>query len=196
MGIQQRRNRIQGATGFRRMLQILAASVAIFFTAAGAHAEGPSRSIDVSAPAEIAWQVLTDFASWPRFMPSIVHLGVRELGGSEVALRHETETLGYQVAFTARTRVDREALRLDLRLDESEPTDLAEMDATWRVVALDGGGSRIEFRSAVRSGAVPAFLERRMLKKSVETTLEAVAAEIERRVESMTAQVAAAHQDV
>jgi ribosome-associated toxin RatA of RatAB toxin-antitoxin module len=172
------------------MLLLLATSVALFFSAP-AVAEGPSGTADVGAPAELAWQVLTDFAAWPSFMPSIVRVSVRELGGSELKLRHETESMGFEVAFTCHTKVDADAFRLDLHLDESEPTDLAAMDATWQVVPLPNGGARIEFRSDVRSGAVPAFVERRMVKKSVEETVEAVAAEIERRLESMTASVAA-----
>ncbi|MDH3687772.1 MAG: SRPBCC family protein [Myxococcales bacterium] len=194
MGIQQRRTQTQGATGFRRMLLLVAASVALLLTAATAQAEGPSGSIDVSAPAELAWQVLTDFAAWPRFMPSIHRVAVRELGASELKLRHETETMGFQVEFTALTEVDSDALRLHLRLDESEPADLAAMDATWQVVPLAAGGARIEFRSDVRSGAVPAFVERRMVKKSVDETVEAVAAEIQRRLDSMTALAAASAQ--
>jgi len=173
------------------MLPLIAASVALSVFSTTARAEGPSGAIDVGAPAELAWQVLTDFAAWPRFMPSIVRVGVRDLGGSVLKLRHETESMGFQVAFTAHTEVDAEALRLHLRLDESEPTDLAAMDATWQVVPLSSGGARIEFRSDVRSGAVPAFVERRLVKKSVDATVEAVAAEIERRLESMTAQAAA-----
>lgn len=191
MGTQQRRNRNQGATGFRRMLPLIAASVALFVFASGARAEGPSGTADVDAPAELAWQVLTDFAAWPRFMPSLVQVGVREVGESELKLRHETESMGFEVAFTAHAEVDADALRLRLRLDESEPTDLAAMEATWQVVPLAAGGVRIEFQSDVRSGAVPAFIERRIVKKSVEATVEAVAAEIERRLESMTAQAAA-----
>ena len=190
MGMEQRRNRTQGANGFRPMLRLLACSVALLALASGAHAEGPSRSVDVEAPAELAWQVLTDFAAWPQFMPSIVRVGVEELGASELKLRHETESMGFQVAFTARTRIDGEALRMDLQLDESEPADLAAMDATWQVVPLGDRGVRIEFRSNVRSGAVPQFVERRMVKKSVDETVAAVAAEIERRLESMTAQAA------
>ena len=196
MGIQQRRTQTQGATGFRRMLLLVAASVALLLSAPSAQAEGPSGSIDVSAPAELAWQVLTDFAAWPQFMPSINRVAVQELGASELKLRHETETMGFQVAFTALTEVDTPALRLHLTLDESEPTDLAAMDATWQVVPLATGGARIEFRSNVRSGAVPAFVERRMVKKSVDETVEAVAAEIQRRLESMTALASAPAQGV
>lgn len=195
MGIQQRRNQTQGATGFRRMLPLLAASVALLLSVTSARAEGPTGSIDVSAPAELAWQVLTDFAAWPEFMPSINRVAVRELGGSELKLRHETETMGFHVEFTALTEVDTDALRLHLWLDESEPADLVAMDATWQVVPLAAGGARIEFRSDVRSGAVPAFVERRMVKKSVDETVEAVAAEIQRRLESMTAQALAPAQD-
>jgi len=189
MGIQQRWNQTLGATGFRRLLPLLAASVALVLSVSSARAEGPSGAVEVDAPPELAWQVLTDFAAWPRFMPSINRVGVQQLSASELKLRHETESMGFKVSFTTYTEVDAEAFRLQLTLDESEPSDLASLDATWQIVALADGGARIEFRSDVRSGAVPAFVERRLVKKSVDATVEAVAAEIERRLESMTAQV-------
>jgi ribosome-associated toxin RatA of RatAB toxin-antitoxin module len=167
----------------RAVLPAIAASLAVSLgIPARAAGTGAQLAVELSAPVELVWQVLTDFASWPRFMPGLRRVRVRDLGRERVAIDHETEKMGFDVRFTAITRVNRERLRLDLALDESQRHDLAAMRASWQVTRLPKGRVRVDFRSDVDSGQpVPGFLERRMIRRSAAETVAALAHEIERR---------------
>jgi carbon monoxide dehydrogenase subunit G len=141
-------------------------------------------SIEIAAPIEVVWRVLTDFRSWPSFVPGLKRIAVVDGSESELALRHETERVGFEVDFTALMRVRAEHHRVELVLDERASNDLAAMRASWQLTPLGSGRVRVDFHSAIDSGQpVPAFIERRLLRESVAETIERFSSEVERRVE-------------
>jgi ribosome-associated toxin RatA of RatAB toxin-antitoxin module len=138
-------------------------------------------AVELAAPAELVWGVLTDFASWPRFVSGLKGITIEGRGEGQVALRHETEKMGFAIGFTALARLDASLRRLDLALDENAAHDVAAMRATWQVTPLEPGRVRVEFRSSLDSGRpVPGFVERRVLRESVSETLKGLGAEVER----------------
>jgi carbon monoxide dehydrogenase subunit G len=150
---------------------------------AAAEPEDIEGSIEIAAPIEIVWRVLTDFRSWPSFVPGLKRIAVVEHAASELALRHETERVGMAIDFTALMRVQAELHRVELLLDESASNDLAAMRASWQLTPLASGRVRVEFHSAIDSGQpVPAFIQRRLLRESVAETIERFSSEVERRV--------------
>jgi hypothetical protein len=107
---------------------------------------------------------------------------VQPVSADRVSIRHETEKLGFAVAFTALTRVDHDHMRLELALDPRAANDIAAMEASWQVSELPGGRVRVELRSELESGrGLPRILERRLLGQSVAETLAALADEVARR---------------
>jgi hypothetical protein len=155
--------------------------------------EGFETAVELAAPVEVAWRVLTDFRAWPRFVPGLKRIAVVERPDRHVALRHETESVGVAVDFTAVGSLEPERHRLELALDETAANDIAAMRASWELIELPSGRVRVTLRSAVDSGRpVPGWIERRMLRDQLEETMAAFAAEVERRAgERQAAQAAA-----
>lgn len=140
-------------------------------------------SIEIAAPLELVWGVLTDFRTWPHFVPGLKRIAVVSQQADELALRHETESVGMAIVFTARMQVHPDQYRVDLVLDEEASNDLAAMRASWKLTSLDSGRVRVDFRSSVDSGQpIPGFIERRLLRTSVAETIESFSSEVERRV--------------
>lgn len=143
-------------------------------------------SVEVAAPLELVWGMLTDFRSWPQFVPGLKRIAVVSEEADGVALRHETESAGMAIAFTARMQVHPERHRVDLVLDEDASNDLAAMRASWQVTALAPDRVRVDFRSAIESGQpIPGFIERRLLRSSVAETIESFGSEVQRRAASL-----------
>jgi ribosome-associated toxin RatA of RatAB toxin-antitoxin module len=172
-----------------RGLRAIAGALAILAVAglaplrAAAESQDVESTIEVDAPLEVVWHVLTDFASWPRFVPNLKHIDVLGSAEQPTALRYQTESIGISVDFTARTDVRADLHRLDLALDESAANDITAMRASWQLTALGDGRVRIQFRSEVESGQpVPQFIQRRVVRESVEATIRNFTSEVERRV--------------
>lgn len=171
------RGRNQGARWVPVLLLVTAVSILL-----ASRARAADEAIEVEAPAALVWSVLTDFESWPGFMPSLRSVHVAVAPGDRVAIRHESETLGFAVAFTMLTRVDDAHMRLEGSLDPSAANDLRAMESTWQLTELADGGTRVECHSDLESGQpVPRFLERRVHGESVAESVAALAAEVERR---------------
>lgn len=163
-------------------LALAAALVCLAAWPAAAEPDAVEGAVVVEAPADLVWQVLTDFQAWPRFVPGLRRLTVEADAAGRVALRHETGRLGWRIDFTARTRVDAEARRLELFLDERRTNDLAAMEASWQVTELPGGRVRVAFASVLDSGQpVPRFVARRLLREAVAETVESFRREVEHR---------------
>jgi carbon monoxide dehydrogenase subunit G len=172
-----------GSLGHRCLRALLPAVLLAAALAAPASAEeGFEGAVEVAAPVDVAWRVLTDYGAWPRFVPGLKRIGVVERPDRHVALRHETERVGVAVDFTAVTSIEPERHRLALALDDTAANDIAAMRASWELTALGGGRVRVTLRSAVDSGrSVPAWIERRMLRSQLQETLQGFVAEVERR---------------
>lgn len=152
------------------------------FVLGAAPGRAADESAELDASAALVWDVLTDFDAWPGFMPGITRIEVRELAADQVAIRHETEKMGFTVAFTALTRVDRARMRLELALDPDAANDLAVMQASWQLTELPNGRVRVELRSELESGRpVPRIVERRLVARSLAETVAAFADEVARR---------------
>jgi len=149
---------------------------------AAAEPEAVEQTVELDAPVELVWHVLTDFAAWPRFVPNLKRIDVVGDAQQPTALRYSTESIGIAIGFTARTDVRADLHRLDLALDESAPNDIAAMRASWQLTPLGGDRVRIQFRSAIETGQpVPEFIQRRVMRASVEETIRNFTSEVERR---------------
>src|SRR5262245_891537 len=106
-----------GATGHRSLRAALLAVLVAAAAVPAAAEEGFETAVELAAPVDVAWRVLTDFGSWPRFVPGLKRIAVEERPDRHVALRHETESVGLAIDFTAVGSLDLERHRLELALD-------------------------------------------------------------------------------
>ena len=176
---------MQSTLGLRSRAATLGALAILLLAAAGTPAraeEGFEIVAEIAAPVEVAWRVLVDFRAWPRFVPGLKRIAVEERADRQVALRHETESVGMALGFTAMTSVEPERHRLALVLDETAANDLAAMRASWELTPLPSGRVRVVLRTAIDSGRpVPGWIERRMLRDQILETIARFGAEVERR---------------
>jgi ribosome-associated toxin RatA of RatAB toxin-antitoxin module len=144
-----------------------------------------SEAVELAAPAERVWEVLTDFAAWPSFMPALARVEVEPRSDALVAIRHETRQMGLDIRFTTLTRFDAVSLRMESSLDPDASHDLVAMRSAWQLTPLGPGRVRIELRSDLDSGQpLPGFVVRRVVRASVAETVQALAREVERRGEA------------
>ncbi len=170
--------------GGARWLPAAVLALATWLVAAGAPARAgeAAEAVELHAPIELVWQVLTDFAAWPRFMPALERVEVEPRSEALLAIRYQTRQMGLEIGFTALTRVDGAALRMESSLDPEGRHDIAAMRSAWQLTPLPDGRVRVELHSDLDSGRpVPGFVERRMLRDSVAETVAALAREVGRR---------------
>jgi ribosome-associated toxin RatA of RatAB toxin-antitoxin module len=152
--------------------------------------EGPARitqiagALIVSAPPAAVWAVITDFRSWPRFVPHLAQVDLAPAGDSSasVLLREETRVWGFGFSATTRRWIDRDQRILWDQLAPSAHNDVDAMSGFWQVLDLGEGRSLLRFQSRVALAArLPGAMESWLVERGAPDALEAFAAEIERR---------------
>ena len=143
-------------------------------------------AIRVDAPAEVLWQVITDYDAYVEFLPYVtesVTLSRQREGAAE--------RIRSQYALTVRGVVTRYHLEglfsaaegaLHFRyLPEGGP--LAEGEGWWRVSAWPEGGSLLEYEVALRPRWwVPGFLTRAAAERGLADLVRLMGARAERAV--------------
>jgi ribosome-associated toxin RatA of RatAB toxin-antitoxin module len=135
---------------------------------------------------EVLWEVLTDHAQFPKFVPRVVAMQVsRRTGSGERALQTIDATLS-TLRYALDYAWDPATRRIDFRLAEDAPHDLRAVRGHWQLWPLDGGRQvLVEYQSAVDVGrAVPGFIRGYLADRGVKDTLDAV----RRRAEGLAPQ--------
>jgi ribosome-associated toxin RatA of RatAB toxin-antitoxin module len=138
----------------------------------------------VAAPPEVAWAVITDFRSWPRFVPHLARIELVPLGdaSSSVLLRQDTSVWGVGFSATTHRSVDPDQRILWDQLAPNAHNDVDALSGFWQVLDLGDGRSLLRFQSRVALAAsLPDALESWLIERGAPDALEAFAAEIERR---------------
>ena len=125
---------------------------------------------------EALWEVLTDHAQFPKFVPRVKAMEVsRRTTTGERAVQTVDATIstlryGLDYAWDPATR------RIDFTLAEDLPHDLRAVRGRWQLWPLgDGKQVLMEYQSAVDVGrAVPGFIRSYLADRGVKDTLEAV----------------------
>jgi ribosome-associated toxin RatA of RatAB toxin-antitoxin module len=143
--------------------------------------EGFAGAIVVDAAPEHAWDVLTDFEAWPRFVPHIDAVSVRaEADG--LRIRQTLKLFMQTFEYTVVGAVSSAAGRIELDLDRSAPSDFDRLEASFDVTELRDGRTLVRFHSDLEAGvALPAWVKRAIARSTVPGTLVAIRSEIERR---------------
>jgi Polyketide cyclase / dehydrase and lipid transport len=153
-------------------------------------AAAPARTTEVAgalivaAPPSVAWAVITDFRSWPRFVPHLeqVELAAPGDAGSPLLLRQDTRVWGFGFSATTRRWIDADQRILWDELAPDTDSDVDAMSGFWQVLDLGDGRSLLRFQSRVALSAnLPGPVESWLIERGAPDALEAFAAEIERR---------------
>ncbi len=171
---------------YRHVLGVLVtACVVVFLPHLAAADDEAVASVRMMAPPAPVWQVLTDFLAWPSIFPDLVEVSLNRAGDHPLRLRQVTRVLGMRIEHTSTVMLDPREHRLELSLDPSEPHDIMDLVVAW-TITQEAGGSVVELRSRIASShPFPGFLRRRLLERSLRASVEALAAEVARRMESV-----------
>lgn len=143
-----------------------------------------SGALVVAAPPAVAWAVITDFRSWPRFVPHLAQVELVPAGDSEssLLLRQDTRVWGFGFSATTHRWVDAGQRILWDQLAPGAHNDVDALSGFWQVLDLGDGRSLLRFQSRVALAAsLPDALESWLIERSAPDALEAFVAEIERR---------------
>lgn len=137
----------------------------------------------VAASPEELWEVLTDWASYPRFMPNIADTRIRRLEGGRAWLSQHLRVFFTDVRYGAIWELEPEIGQLRFALDPDVPHDIAAQEGSWRLTPLpNGGGTLVRYEARVDTGrAVPEFVQTALTRRSLPGLIRAVREEVARR---------------
>lgn len=152
-------------------------------TSTGATRRVSAAGLVATAPAEI-WSVLTDWPSYPRFMPNTVETAVRKREPRRAWLSQHLRVFWADVRYGVVWELDPEAGRVRFALDPGVPSDIAATEGVWQLAPLPGeGGTLLRYEAHVDTGmAVPDFVQSALTRRSLPNLVRAVREEAERRV--------------
>ncbi len=150
----------------------------------GGDAKGRTRaSALVRRPPGAVWSTLTDFESWPGFMPLIDATEIVRREGDQVWVRQRFSVMFVGMRHTSVYDLAPRAGEIRWALDEEEPADIASSEGTWQLVPVDGGtATLVRYRASMSAGrAVPGFVQDMLMKRSLRALLGNLRTEVERR---------------
>jgi ribosome-associated toxin RatA of RatAB toxin-antitoxin module len=144
-----------------------------------------SATARVAASPERVIALLSDFESWDRVFESVETLRAEREDDHHARVRQRVRRAGFTMSYTLAARVDPAAGRVEMALDESEPTDMERLATSWHVVPHPEGGSLIRLHVVTRTKLpVPAFLERHIAESTARDSLRDLIRALDRVAES------------
>jgi hypothetical protein len=139
-------------------------------------------AFDVSAPANVAWAVLTDYERTSDFVKSVKRSVVRERAPAHIVL--EQDGVARVLLFSRRAHVvlwvTEEPLR-SIQFRDVCARDFKSYEGRWELEPRPGGVHVSYSLTMALKSARPAFLVRGGMQRSTQDLLEQVRAEIVRR---------------
>lgn len=141
--------------------------------------DAPERDADVGATAWIrrspshVWAVLTDFESWPEFVPLVRETHVTRRAGSRLWVLQEYRVVFRTLSHTTIYELHPALGQLRWQLDQESEHDIAESRGRWQFVPVDDGeATLVHYQARMDAGrAVPAFLEDLLVQRSLRDLL-------------------------
>ncbi len=137
----------------------------------------------IPRPPRSVWAVLTDFESWPSFMPHVKKTRVTRRDGPRAWVHQDFRILLLGMQHTTVYDLVPTAGLLGWRLDLEQEHDIAASEGRWQLLPLEEGrATLVRYAAAMDSGrAMPAFVEDLLLQRSLEGLLKGLRAEVLRR---------------
>jgi uncharacterized protein YndB with AHSA1/START domain len=136
-------------------------------------------------PPEQVWAVLTDFESWPDFMPHVTATAIMQREGRRQWVQQSFRILMTRLRHTTIYELDPLRGMLSWELDLEQEHDIAGSHGNWQLAPADDGRSTlVRYASSVDSGRqVPEFVERLLFERSIDELFASLRSELARRVE-------------
>jgi carbon monoxide dehydrogenase subunit G len=135
----------------------------------------------VAVPAELAWQVLTDYENLPRFIPGLTHSAVQLRGAGRALLEQKGEARFLIFSFPIEVRLEvRESPHTSIS-SRAVGGNLKRMNGRYDLQP-DGAGVRLRYTGELEPDfELPPLIGPFVLRTMVEEQFTAMVAEIERR---------------
>lgn len=104
--------------------------------------------VAVEASIEKAWAVITEFQSYPKFVPKVVKTEVDDLGPTEVKVKWELEIPGPNTVYTVRYKLDPAKRTIEA---EQVGGDLKGSRWFWELESAGPNRTLLHYRSSARN---------------------------------------------
>jgi ribosome-associated toxin RatA of RatAB toxin-antitoxin module len=134
---------------------------------------------------DCVWSVLTDFESWPGFMPHIKRTEITRRDAGQMWVRQSFRIAVVSMRHTTIYNLDPRQGELHWRLDTESPADIAATQGRWQLVPIDEGShTLLRYRAAMNPGRrVPGFVEKMLVNRSLRDLIGSLSEEVARREE-------------
>ncbi len=163
-------------------------------TASGSeHARSSSASGLIRYAPEQVWKVLTDFETWPKFMPHITRTRVTRKDGSRTWVRQNYRVVFFRMEHTTIYKLDPSLGELSWSLDMTQKHDITSSEGRWQLIpANKGRETLIRYAAEMDAGrSVPRSVEGMLKKRSIAKLIANLRGEVNRRYGSANGVVAA-----
>jgi uncharacterized protein YndB with AHSA1/START domain len=147
-----------------------------------------AEGVVMHAP-DCVWKVLTDFESWPSFMPHIKRTEIARRAGGRMWVRQSFKIALVGMRHTTIYKLEASRGELQWRLDPDSPADIAASQGRWQLVPIDDGThTLVRYRGAMDPGRrVPDFVEKMLVHRSLKDLIGSLSEEVTRREEARAA---------
>lgn len=180
------------------MTRVLSFALALALPAAAAHEPAPTVSVreangafivearfQVSAPAGVVREVLTDYAGIPRFMPEVRMSVVRQRKGDQVIVEQHAESKFLLFSKTVYLLLHVTEGDRVIQFRDACRTSFDRYEGAWTLVP-DGDRATVVYTlTADPSFKVPGAVLKRLLDRNARQTIEQLRAEVARRTNLM-----------
>ncbi|MEE9279308.1 MAG: SRPBCC family protein [Myxococcota bacterium] len=129
------------------------------------------------------WTVLTDFETWPKFMPHITRTRITRREGSKMWVRQNYRVVFVGMEHTTIYDLDPRFGQLSWALDPTQKHDIKFSEGRWELLPTAGGDRTvIRYAAAMDAGRhVPDFLETTLKRRSLKNLIVNLRREVDRR---------------
>lgn len=144
-----------------------------------------TRSIEINAPAQKCFDVICDFASYPKWQKSMREVRILEQNGTRPSIvEYKLETVVQSLTYTLRYSYETQAPELFGLSWTYVRGDLKNIEGKYTFKALGAAKTATMFQLSIEIGRwVPNFILKTFQEGSMQETLES----LKRRVESLQA---------
>ena len=135
---------------------------------------GVAMGIVRASPKEL-WSVITNFDSFPLFMPRLISSHNYKSTKNQVFIEFSIKVMWKTITYHIEHRLDPANYSLTWNLDKNEDNDIADTQGYWKFYPLENGTSLVVYSVLVDTGhSMPQWLEDYMTRRDVPKTVEAL----------------------
>lgn len=140
----------------------------------------------IPASADRIWAVLTDWESYPGFMPNVEETKLRRREGDKAWIAQHLIVVWNDIRFSVVWDMTPRQGLARFSLDDHEPADIADTRGSWQLIPLeDGSQTLVRYESQTDVGRpVPAFILNALSKRSLPRVMRGLRDEVARRFEA------------